>query len=292
MGTKDLLMGGVICLCIFTGYQYIIRQEPNRESNNHRNLTSLVQSSPRNISLDDARRESTKRQTFLNELVKGIEIPYCDGVFYDHSGELILNYFDEEIKKTTLGKKVEVLYIGEQRKAFENGQYDVKTPSVLDRSEEGRKSPIFVGRKFFEDHSINYLTKEDMKEIIVSHEGEHVIQHALGVPNLKKEFILNAIEKDELNPTVLYHLFEYDAYSKELPRLLSKEFQASWFHFNNIKAQFILTGFGLTKSTQNASQLQQLLIQNIHMQTYQNPVLRDITVDSEYYSTSKKNGWR
>ncbi len=82
-----------------------------------------------------------ERQKFIDNILNGAEIPFCSGVIYDHTGSKIRNFF----KEATIGTDEEY-FIGGVAEQFKGGNYDMKTPDILNTSGKGEFAPIFVGR--------------------------------------------------------------------------------------------------------------------------------------------------
>ena len=236
------------------------------------------------VTLSDARRDSSVRQRFLNTLVKKDEIPGCAGIVYDHEGTQIIEYINQQIaiaqRLTNLKDSPES--IGENLDSFKGGNYDVKTPEILQLSGQGRTVPIFVGKQFFESKEFSYLSAPEMKAVLVFHEGEHVRQHRDGFPYLSKEEIQDSLEHKTLDPLVLYESYEYDARIREVPRVLSSP-SLGWYFKEDVKARFLASGFYLTKSSKGASPQQQRLVEQLHSVVGKNPLLRDVPIDSRYF---------
>lgn len=282
---KQGIMGGIALTLAVAGARWYFSRNQQRTPQ----ITAL-ENRQAALTLEDARNHQEKRQQFLDDLLHGYTIPACSGVIYDHNGEKIINYLERETKlaKQRTGKTAQEQYIGGEREAFREGKYDIKTPDVLDLSGEGRSVPIFVGRNIFEGKDFSYLTENDLRAIIVVHESEHVRQHQKGFPYLSKNEIQDALEKAEITQGMLYEAFEYDAYINEIPRLLSENWNVSWYHLNESKARFIATGLSLTRAGKGASLLQQKIIEKLHFAAAQHQLLRNVNVDPRWFEEYRR----
>ena len=235
------------------------------------------------VTLSDARTNASVRQRFLNALVKKDEIPGCSGVVYDHDGHTIIQYIQQqaELTERALGLSGSRQIIGEDLEGFRGGNYDVKTPDILELSGQGKSVPIFVGRQFFESKECSYLTTPEMRAVLVFHEGEHVRQHREGFPYLSKQEIRESLENKTLDSLVLYESYEYDARIREVPRVLSSS-SLSWYFKEDVKARFLASGFYLTKSSKDASPIQRSLVERLYTVVGQHPLLKDVSIDPQY----------
>lgn len=231
------------------------------------------------ITFDNARSTHSLRQQFLDQLVSTNQIPYCTGVVYDHDGSKIQAYF-QSVGATE--------FIGGKASVFHNGNYDIKTPDVLNRAGQGHAVPIFVGRQPFEANSFSYMNAEDLRHIIVAHEGQHCQQHAKGLPYLSPSETLAGLQEGKIHPIFLYHIGEHDAYLHDLPRLLRGEFKASEYHINDAKQRFIQNGLNLTKASRVARPLELRLFYGVMDAVQKEPLLHDISVPSSFYEQKKR----
>lgn len=173
--------------------------------------------------VSEARRNPEIRQVYLNELLNGREIPYCSGVVYDPEGIKIIGYIKSELEELGSAYSSEKL-IKPWEERFRNGNFDAKTPDVFDLSGKGRKSKIFLGRRLFEEE---FRTSEDIKHIIIAHEGHHVLQHAKGLEYMKSKDIVYGINNKSLDHLLVREVIELDANYHGLKRIFSGEFDVS-----------------------------------------------------------------
>lgn len=263
---KKFVFGGIVALTI--GTSVLIYQD-----NGHKQAQySLNQT---HATFDDAKTNPSSRQKYIDELVAGQNIPNCSGVIYDNDGSKIIAFFEETFKSRSQEDR---MMIGGQYNAYRGGNYDVKTPDVLNTAGRGESIPIYVGRQIFDDPEFSYLTGEDVKHILLAHEPEHCRQHAKGLDYISTEKVLNGVEKGEIRQETLYYVFEYDAYCSDLPRAMNGEFKVSSTYLNKCKKDFILTGQGLSLAWKSASPLEQELIEKVHEQASKVPELRDVSV--------------
>ncbi|MSS75097.1 hypothetical protein EXS73_02705 [Candidatus Pacearchaeota archaeon] len=230
------------------------------------------------ITYDDARRHPTLRQQFINQILGTNQIPHCSGVVYDHDGNVMQDYY-VRVGATDFVQKVD---------ASKGGDYDMKTPNVLNRMGNGESVPILVGRKPFEDPSFAYMTAEDLRHVLIAHEGHHCTQHARGTFTLSPQEILAGLNERSIHPTFFYFVAEQDAYVHDLPRLLRGEFKGSEYHINDSKRKFMDNSLNLTKASRIARPLELRLLQGVHEAIAQEPLLQDLSVPSSYYEQKKR----
>ena len=211
--------------------------------------------------LNVARKDYPKRQYYLNNLLQGITIPYCSGVIYDHDGSKILDYLRSEMESFGIPKKeLEEEIIKFQELQVKGGYYNANTPEILQLSGMNRDSKIFIGRRIFEFEELTYLTGEDIKHIIVAHEGRHVIQHAKGLGYLDREILFDSRNKGLIERKVVYEVAELDANYYGLKRILSGEFRVSKAYFEQTKHSFLLNYSKLYSVLPKSSDIQRSFI--------------------------------
>ena len=233
----------------------------------------------KSLTLEEARREPKKRQRYLEQLVRD-KIPYCSGVVYDNDGTKITEYVLSEAKRVEKSKselsRIKDTYLNQ----FNGGNYDAKTPEVLELSALKENSKIFLGRELFENPIYESWTDEDIKFIISCHEARHCEQHALGLGLVENKVFIEGAKQEIIEGKVLYSLFEYDANAYALKSALNGRFNLSHNYLNLAKSNFINHGFALTLASAktNSSQLQRELIEKLHKRVYQEPLLRDVRI--------------
>lgn len=263
----NILAGTAIALAAGSGYFY--RKE----------ITAGSRSFIGQSTFEDARRFHQYRQQFLDNLLKGIEIPFCDGVIYD-DGKKIINYYRTELKSLGITNIAHI--IGPTLKDLEGGDYDMKTPDIYNVAGQKRHTKIFVGKRVFDPRFNLYRNKEEVKAAILGHEAMHVDQHANWVEYLPLERILEGLDKKDINPGVIYILAEYDATARELNLLLQGKFKVSPEYIRERKKAFIEEGHKLTLYSRNSSPLQKEMIMNAHQAIYNRfPELRDVSIGTK-----------
>lgn len=205
--------------------------------------------------------DSSKRQKYLEDLVRGIEIPFCSGVVYDNDGSQICDFVREEIRVVEKDETEIEKIMREYEKQFRGGNYDAKAPEILELSELGRKTKIFVGRQIFEEPRFAYLTREDLKSILANHEAQHTIQFARGLGLEKKQEILSGFYSGQINQSIYYALGELDANYSELRRIFSGEFRVSQKYEEEVKRHFLMQYILLSASLGKSSPLQREIIE-------------------------------
>ena len=115
------------------------------DSTEIKSLDSLTESA-----LTIARKDDSKRQEYLDNLLKGITIPFCDGVVYDNDGTKIVDYFVGVLKNELNAsddeaKKISVNMLSDCKE----GHYDARTPQLFNIMGKDKSLKIFVGADFF-----------------------------------------------------------------------------------------------------------------------------------------------
>ena len=232
--------------------------------NSHHNkegtdITAALISSKEKITLESARKNYLIRQKYLDSLLEKTSIPYCLGAVYDHHGTKIVDYLVERAAELESPEKINEV-LNEFKKQFIEGDYDVKTPEILELSAKKQTSKIFIGRKIFEE--LLYLQDEDIKHIIVAHEGRHVEQHALGLEYLAKEEIIEGIHNGSIRLPVIYNAGEMDANAHGLIRIASGEFKVNKPYLITTIESYLISRQGLVEALKTASPIEQRLISN------------------------------
>lgn len=152
-----------------------------------------------------------ERKEYLEELVKGAQMPYCVKVVYDHDGTAGINYLRELVSLCNATMADQEAAVRQSSLYFTNGNYDAKTPELLELAGTGRKSAIFVGRQFFENPEFRAYTANDLRHIITIHEYHHAVQHAKGLPWCSVAELKEAHNQTALGPNIIYSVYELDA---------------------------------------------------------------------------------
>lgn len=231
---------------------YLGRPEPSPPAITHRTTA-----------LDQARTNSAVRQSYLDNLLTNSQIPNCTGVVYDHDGTKIISYLESELAR--MGVKKTDKEFEEYRGAFEmyrktflGGKFDAQTPEIVEQSEIGEKSPIFVGRDLFEKYP--YLNDADIRTILTVHEKTHVSQHANGLGYIKRDEILAVGETGRLRAETLYAIFELDAVAAELKATLQNPSIHSKEYIATTKKMFMGYTFSLVKASKEVPEKQRDMI--------------------------------
>lgn len=202
-----------------------------------------------------------KRQKYLEEIFLEKEMPYCSGIVYDKDGSQIIDFIRAEIRTFDRDEAMIESSIREYEKLFRGGNYDAQTPEILELSELGRKTKIFVGRQFFEEKRFAFLTKKDIECIIANHENQHTKQYAEGLGLEEKKQVLEGIHSGSIDKTIYYALGELDANYHELRNILSGKFKTSEHYKESVKNKFLMDYITLYTSIKNSSPLQKKIIE-------------------------------
>jgi len=213
-----------------------------------------------NPNFEDAKSDHTCRQMFLDRLLINDKIPFCDGVIYDHEGNMIFDWYEKEMKSA--GKKMTDVdhLLGGERSAFENGNYDIKTPDILNLSGEGRYTKIFVGRQPFESSEFISFNAQEWRNVIVNHEARHVWQYSQGLKYLPRDEVLTGLKTGEITEKFLYFIGEYDALSHEMAAAIKGKKGITPPYIEYTGRKLIQTYEFLKKTQQTSSHLQSRII--------------------------------
>lgn len=224
------------------------------------------------VLLAEARRNETKRQAYLDDLLKGVKIPYCACVRYDHDGSKLIEYvrtqFVLEGKSEMEAEKLARPHLEE----LEHGHFDIKTPTLLTLAGKGLTSPIFVGRKVFEKY--NDWIDEDIKHAIIVHEARHVYQHAKGFDGISVETFRKWV--GQTSHEVAYDYFEIDAQIVALKSIFSGEYRVSDAYLKETKKSYVLSYGNLTQSMEGASRFHCEVVEAALKRADEDPRLKDI----------------
>ncbi len=204
-----------------------------------------------NPSFEDAKKHTNYRKRFLENLVDGISIPYCDGVVYDPTGKRIREWYTSELQALGLTWDNVEGALGTGLDTLNTGWYDLKTPDIPDNAGKNRHTKIFIGRKIFD--SKMFADAEEIKQSIVAHEGRHAAQYGEGLKYLPKNALVNGLNTGSINAQVVYNIYEYDANAHEIARTLAGEFKVSNDYIEKRKRVFREVDSFLVNALKNAS---------------------------------------
>jgi hypothetical protein len=226
--TKILCAGlGVLCLAGLPIY-FGQNSRPTPDITPH----AITQFQPRVPNVD------SMRSAFLQDILGDAEMPYCAGVIYDRTGGKMAQFFDsfllEQDPSISANERFQI--VESNTRPFKGGDFIAKTPEVLDFSGRGIYTPIFVGRKLFDDPKYQHFTKEDIRDIIISHEGRHCEQIALGFKDVVLLEVLVNVRNRSLPFSLLYDASELDALVVELNSLGEGNSQA---YIDQTKSKYV-----------------------------------------------------
>jgi len=201
----------------------------------------------------------SERSSFLTKLVADENIPFCDGVVYDPTGDKLIASLRTDLQSMNTAEKTIETLLRPYEKEFGDGNYRVKTPDVFDLSGQGRSSKIFVGRELFEEFP--HYTNEDLRCIVAIH-GRHVHQHAKGLEHLDKETIVQAVRDGRIHYPVLKEIMALDANYHALKRVQAGEFKLSPTFSKDIRKTYDKNLSRLRSIAHRLSPLQQGLVQH------------------------------
>ncbi len=211
----------------------------------------------------DARKDYTKRQLFLDNLVDVRQIPGCEGVIYDHYGTNIVNFYQRLVRGNDTTNDFIRIFVGDSLNEMSNGDYDLRTPGILERDLSNFEIPIFAGRKVFEGSRFNKVAEEDLRAIIIAHEGYHIKQQRDKIFYLPREQIISGLVSGLINSEVLYYVGEYDAQAHEFATIRLGKIKVSKEHYNRTFERLKVTEDFLKDAYQTSSTLQQAMISNV-----------------------------
>jgi hypothetical protein len=204
------------------------------------------QSSRRRISLAEAQSNQEVRQAYLDQYLNphkdtGLEdkiknkiedrpvrltakyplSSYCEGVYYDQTGELII-----EFAKKRMRREDKEPFMEDLKRKTENGQYHAYHPMLLSEWGKRKTSPIYIGRKMFERKEI-FQTDDDVWSAILTHENVHVEQFARGLDIDPREPLFEEVIKGRISSLTVALVIELDAYHKQLRAIKDGEFKVN-----------------------------------------------------------------
>ncbi|MBI2668378.1 hypothetical protein HYX14_00910 [Candidatus Woesearchaeota archaeon] len=190
------------------------------------------------ISFAEAQLFPAKRQAYLDELLQGVDLPYCEAVLYDPDGSQILSYRDLQLAPGKNSPHQNAIFLEREESLFQGGQYHIYTPSIINRRGKGEHTAIFVGQKAFT--SDLFQNDEDLKAALVAHEQRHVLQYAQGMnvdQSVPPPFIDHLLE-GRITLKTVYDIAELDAQQQELMRIKQGEFRVSDSYLTSRRNEF------------------------------------------------------
>jgi hypothetical protein len=189
---QKLLTAGAILTGLTLAYVGIEKYKSNNLETT-KIVYSEVKTSPE---LENARKNTNLRQSYLESLVSSNDIPFSSGVIYDADGKKMLEYMRNLISRVETNQTEINIALDQVRKSMQDQKTPVKTPEVFNLSGEDIKSPIYVNKIMFEDKQLVWLTSKELKHILIHHEGRHAEQFSKGLNKLgyiSKEKILQGV---------------------------------------------------------------------------------------------------
>ncbi len=181
------------------------------EQKNYNKLETAVLSPE----LAEAIKYPQKRQDYLDNLTRNSKLPYCSGIIYDPTGEKLVNYLLTLAKSKGLTEEDMKEGLIEARRSTANGNFDMKTPEILNFMGQGIKSKIFVGKEIFKGE----YSESEIKSGIVDHEERHAEQIARGMGELgylDTKTLIESVTSGEISVDCFYDIGELDALGKEI----------------------------------------------------------------------------
>lgn len=263
------------------------------DSNKKAEIVNLqpVKSSSDNIipapSFDEAKRESSKRQQFLDYLLRTNTIPYCDGIVYDGDSSRASEYMYKSLVSNGFDKE-QARIIRSAFKIKTDGKFDLMVPSFIDYRGKGLHTKIFVGKDVFEGNESNYLTSEDLRHMIVSNGGRQTEIYSKGSDHISTEELTKGLKEGTFREEILDNISRLDSFGRDVVSMKSGKFKVSQIYSNEVNVLFLHSSVSLIKNSQSASPLELSAIQKIIKEQYDNPELRDVRVPSEHYDIRKR----
>ena len=168
------------------------------------------------VSLDETVNNESLRQDFLTQLDLGI--PYCSGIIYDPEGTQSKTFFlDLSYNLGITNKKI----LQQLDQLPKKKDYYTQIPLAPHFFLLNKKFPLFIGAKFFNGE----FNKEEVSHALVTHEGRHLEQLAIGFPYFDNISLKESWIKGEINPRVIGCIAELDADYNSLLSIQKNEFQ-------------------------------------------------------------------
>lgn len=265
--SRKLVLTAVIGGAVLAGIVFFPQQSTPSSHNAEVAQHKLIQQRKKPSEVID----HTQRQAYLDNLLQGIELPYCSGVIYDNDGSKIVDYIESELSirlsrindstfKDISREEALAQEMPLHERLYNGGWYGAKVPEVVELSDEEKNSPIFVGRRYFEDDSFDHLTANDLSHLIAVHENKHVLQHAFGLPFASSDEIINGFAQEILRKDVFYSLSELDALYHELRGISQHQNLFSPEYFSSTQEKYIDHYLLLQNALPSASGLEKKMI--------------------------------
>ncbi|MBI3033302.1 hypothetical protein HYY69_07535, partial [Candidatus Woesearchaeota archaeon] len=143
---------------------------------NHQPVTSDAGSSSgleSRITLEQARRDSSLRQIYIDQIAAGISLPYLEGIVYDHDGSKLLEQTYQDLIKQGVDQQVITFIMTQRKQQLGDGSYAAMTPHPHFTRGRKESSTIFMGRRIFEGNA--HEIEEDVIATVY-HESRHAVQ--------------------------------------------------------------------------------------------------------------------
>ena len=233
------------------------------------------------ISLEDARRDKSLRQAYINQIIGTNVIPYCDGVVYD-AGNTLLEYNKLQMIRKGFSLEKSKMTFGSENQRFSGNNYYMCTPGEVSWIGKGEKLKIFVGKQLFEDDYYKEFGDLDILETILNHEAIHVKRHAEGLPYFPNNELLKGLKNGKIKSRNLNGIGELDVRAHELSNLLKGKFMVNTNNLEYVKRQFVYQTHALidAQGRGRLSPEENLLAEKLLEYIFQMPEVRDISLDS------------
>lgn len=208
--------------------------------------------------LIDARQNFALRQGYLDRLLAGERIPYCERVVYDHDGTKILAHMESRLRNRGHALQHIPALMQPHRAVFLGGNYQGRVPHLLEQIGEGRYTTIFLGRDTFEVPT--HLTDADLKHLIVAHEGRHAEQHAKGFPFMDNGALRRGLHDRRISPDAMHAVMELDANYAALQRI--GEFQTSAGRASEVRRTISSLMYELRERAATTTGVQKTFVEN------------------------------
>lgn len=206
-----MVAAGIVAAGVGTAW-YIARPTESSGSGRIETVEAKVLPVEARIPLENAKKNPQIRQRYLDDLLKGVNILNCEGVVYDGDGKKFEDYMRKLITARESDPIMVSMLVDDAIGHIKGGDCDANTPEIFEESME--KTPIFIGRWFFDNSGYSEFNEADIKSIIVYHEGRHAWRNAHKF-KLTNEMALE-IRKNKKFYDVLYILGEIDAIVNEI----------------------------------------------------------------------------
>lgn len=230
-----------------------------------------------------------KRQKYLDALLEGIAIPFCERVVYDHDGSALSNYYNSAIASISATNSYTPQPI-KQALLIGFGVNSASTPDILELSGKTNSTEIFIHPRFFEDLDRGLYGSNEARNIIVAHEGHHAYQHAHGLSYFPPERMLGGLNEGKLLPAIVYGVMEVDAEGHALRRIINGEFGVSANYSNKAIADYMKGYNALMRASASGklTALETELIIGMKLDLERYPELHNLEVPEEFYKRKEK----